>query len=82
VYRLKLNSGPDNVSLPPHIGLVASKKIGGAVVRNQVRRYLSEAIRGQLSQFNDNSVYVFVTLNQISTANSAQVEEAVMKIFK
>lgn len=42
------------------IGFSVSKKIGGAVVRNRVRRRLKEAVRGKMDSLSGNYYLIFI----------------------
>jgi ribonuclease P protein component len=50
---------------PSQIGLIASKKVGGAVQRNKARRLLSEAIRKMLLIKDDNRDRVYIIKKEI-----------------
>lgn len=53
---------------PSQIGLITSKKVGGAVQRNKARRLLSEAIRKMLTKSDDNRDKVYVVKKELLNA--------------
>ena len=40
----------ESSALGPRLGVIASKKVGGAVVRNRIKRHLREAFRNRRSE--------------------------------
>lgn len=53
---------------PSQIGLIASKKVGGAVERNKARRLLSEAIRKMLVKTDDQRDRVYIIKKELLNA--------------
>ena len=47
---------------PPRLGVTVSRRVGGAVVRNRVRRYVREVFRLNREWFVDGRDFVFVAL--------------------
>ncbi len=63
-------------------GFTVSKKIGNAVVRNRVRRRLSEIVYGALNRFPDHSWIVFNAKKASATATFQELEKAVMRFIE
>ena len=61
------------------IGIVTGKKIGGAVVRNKVKRRLRE-ITNRLA-FKDGYDIVIIARHQIAQADYTQIESSVNKLL-
>ena len=59
----------------PKLGVVTSKKIGGAVVRNRARRLLRESFRQHQHEFLQPVELVLVARNSIAGKNFAGVEK-------
>lgn len=49
-----------NKECKPRFGIVVSKKIGGAVVRNTIKRKFRAAIFENINSFNPNYNYIFI----------------------
>ncbi len=62
------------------IGIVASKKVGGAVIRNRSRRMISELLRMNLSNLKPQTHYVFVLFKTMATVTREQLSEALQKL--
>lgn len=73
VLHLAATSSPDQ----PRVGFVVSKAVGGAVVRNRVKRRLREILRGRLALLPLGSLTVVRAQPQTSTATYADLESAV-----
>ena len=56
--------------VPPRLGLVVGKAVGGAVVRNQVKRRLRHLIRGRLATLPRGAVLVARALPPAGVATS------------
>jgi ribonuclease P protein component len=63
---------PD-VPEPPRVGFVVSRAVGGAVVRNRVRRRLRHAARGYLQWLPDGSLLVVRANPRAATARQAEL---------
>ena len=51
---------PENTKRVPRFGFITSKKVGGAVQRNKVRRVFSEIVRLELPKLKPDSLGVFI----------------------
>lgn len=71
----------DNQSDGPKFGFVVSKKIDKkAVVRNKIRRRLSEAIRCLFPQLKKDIYAVFLVKKRIKEANFKEIKEEIESI--
>lgn len=70
-----LSRGPG----PARFGLAVSRKVGGAVVRNRVKRHLREAIRHLRSGL-DGVDIVIIARTEAANAGSAQLRLEVERI--
>ena len=59
----------------PRLGVVTSKKIGGAVIRNRARRLLRESFRQHQHEFSQPVEIVLVARNSIAGKSFAAVEK-------
>lgn len=68
----------------PKIGFIVPGKIKGAVKRNRVRRYFTEAIRGRLDKLPNNSESILIASKEASEENyetiSNWIDKAISKI--
>ena len=67
------NKLPDGAA--PKLGVVTSKKIGGAVQRSRARRLLRESFRQHQHEFAQPVELVLVARNSIAGKNFAEVEK-------
>lgn len=84
VYKLEANSGvPISTGcVLPSFGIIASKKVGGAVKRNRAKRLMREAIKLNWDIVkNDKSIYVFVCRGKILDTNIEKISNAVKNLF-
>lgn len=72
-YYRRLSHAED----PPRIGIIASKKVGNAVIRNHVKRRLRHIIREHISELHDGDLVVIRALPQAASASFAQLSGAV-----
>ena len=66
----------------PKLGVVTSKKIGGAVVRNRARRLLRESFRQHQHEFSQPVELVLVARNSIAGKSFAAVEKDFLAALK
>ena len=64
------------------VGLVVSKRVGGAVVRNRVRRRLREAARLRLAAVRPGWDVLFIARSPLATAEFAQIGAAVEQLLR
>jgi ribonuclease P protein component len=62
--------------LPPRVGFVVSKAVGGAVVRNRTRRRLRALVASRLDRLPDGLDIVVRANPPAATASSAELAEA------
>ncbi len=61
--------------------VVASRRVGGAVARNRVRRRLREAVRGQLSSILPGWDCVLIARQSLPQASFLELETAVLHLL-
>ena len=59
--------------VPPRAGFVVSRAVGGAVVRNKVRRRLRELVRGRLNSLPPGSLFVVRANPRAATARQSDL---------
>ena len=74
------NRLPDGA--PPKLGVVTSKKIGGAVARSRARRLLRETFRQHQHEFAQPVELVLVARNSIAGKKLADVEKDFLAALK
>jgi ribonuclease P protein component len=79
--RLAVLYALDAPGQPRAVGVVTSRKIGRAVVRNRARRLLREAYRLNQHKMKDNVQLVLVARTAINGRRLAEVETAVLGLF-
>jgi len=60
-------------SAPPRVGFVVSRAVGGAVVRNKVRRRLRELVRSRLNSLPAGSLLVVRANPRAATARQSEL---------
>ncbi len=66
----------------PSFGIVASKKIGGAVKRNRAKRLIREAVKQNWDIIKDNqSTFIFVCRSTILDTKIEKLSETVKQLF-
>ena len=63
---------PDD-SAPPRAGFIVSRAVGGAVVRNKVRRRLRELVRGRMNSLPAGSLLVVRANPRAATARQSEL---------
>ena len=66
---------------PVRIGIVTSKKVGGAVVRNRARRVLSEILRQEIGSIKPGLTLVFVVLAALAGTNHSTLQKNTQEIL-
>jgi ribonuclease P protein component len=66
----------------PQFGFITSKKVGGAVQRNKVRRVLSEIVRLELPNLKPEAMGIFIAHKNAVTASYESLEIEIKKVFK
>lgn len=84
-YCLKI-SDTKEAAQAPRFGIVTSKKVGGAVVRNRARRALSALIYNHLSEFPSNNNYIFVVFDRMAQVGTEEItavfEQLIPKLIR
>jgi ribonuclease P protein component len=71
---------PNDTSVS-RFGFAVSRRVGGAVERNRVKRLLREAIRRRLGSIRPGYDVVFVARPPVRTADFRQVDDAVARLL-
>jgi len=64
------------------IGITASRKVGGAVVRNRVKRVIREFFRARRSSFSGNWDFVVVVRNAAGRDDNRKLHQALEQVFE
>ena len=64
------------------VGISVSHKLGGAIVRNRIKRKIREAIKPYLSKTKANFNIVFIAKNAILDASFAQIGQEIEFLLK
>jgi ribonuclease P protein component len=64
-----------------HIGIITSKSVGNAVVRNKARRRIRSIFSGQLINFIHPYDIVIIARSAIATATHQQIEFAIAELL-
>lgn len=72
-------AGPDPT--PPRVAYAVGKRVGGAVVRNRVRRRLRAAVARHRSELQPGAAYLVAAGPAAATASFAELDTAVAKLL-
>ena len=64
------------------IGFSVSKKLGGAVIRNRIKRQMSAAVRQYAEHLIAGYYVVFIAKNNIKSASFEQIQSAAFQLIK
>ena len=67
---------------PWRAGFVTSRRIGGAVVRNRVRRRLREIVRRRQHELREGFWFVLVARHQAATATYSVLEHELLRLAR
>ena len=77
-----LNFAPVESSVPCRVGLIASRRIGGAVARNRVRRRLREIVRRHQHDLRHGFWIVLVAKRDAVNASYHELEHEVLRLAR
>ena len=81
VLGVLTDAPPDGVS-PARIGFITSKRVGGAVVRNTVRRRLREVVRATRPQLRAGCWLVLVARHTAARASARELTEEWLRLAR
>jgi len=67
---------------PWRVGFIASRRLGGAVVRNRVRRRLREIVRRHQHELREGFWFVVVARYEAATASYSVLEHELLRLAK
>lgn len=79
---LILNWTPAVADRPARLGVITSRKVGGAVQRNRARRLLREAFRRHQCELARPADMVLVARNSIAGKSQAEVDRSFMEALR
>lgn len=79
---LMLNAMPMDNSDPWRAGFVTSGRLGGAVVRNRVRRRLREIVRRRQDQLRQGFWFVIIARHEAATASYGALEDEWLRLAR
>lgn len=80
IYRY-LNPSNIKANLAPQIGIVTSKKVGGAVERNLARRKISVAVMAIIEQLKPAYQYVIIAIKGVQEAKVLTIKDTLSKLI-
>ena len=75
------NIGQKNPDPYIEFGFITSKKVGGAVVRNHIRRILSEVVIKEIPLLKPNTRAILIAHNRINSTTFEDLQKEVQKVF-
>lgn len=75
VVHLGASEASGEATDPARIGFVVSRAVGGAVVRNHVRRRLRHLVQGRLDSLGAGSLLVIRALPPAASARASELDE-------
>ena len=79
---LMVNAMPMDDSDPWRAGFVTSGRLGGAVVRNRVRRRLREIVRRHQDQLRQGFWFVIIARHEAATASFRELEDEWLRLAR
>jgi ribonuclease P protein component len=79
---LMLNVMPMEDCSPSRVGFVTSVRVGGAVVRNRIRRRLREIVRRHQHELRHGFWFVIIARHAASTATYATLEDEWLRLAR
>jgi ribonuclease P protein component len=67
---------------PWRVGFITSRRLGGAVVRNRVRRHLREIVRRQQHELQEGFWFVLVARHEAATAAYSDLEHELLRLIR
>lgn len=64
------------------LGMAVSRKVGGAVTRNRVKRYIREVYRTTRDRLNDDAYIVVVARPRAAALSFDESERALLEVFR
>lgn len=77
-----LNTAPIKNCGPWRAGFVTARRVGGAVVRNRVRRRLREIVRRHQHELQDGFWFVVIARREAATASSRALEDEWLRLAR
>lgn len=73
---------PKEGQVPFRLGLSVSKKVGNAVIRNQIKRYIREVFRLKEDILLGGHDYIVIARNPAATMDFFEVEKSLLHVLK
>jgi ribonuclease P protein component, eubacterial len=77
VYVLKQDSQAFS-----RLGLSVSKKMGNAVMRNHIKRYIKEMFRGLVDKLEPGTDYIIISRRPVRTMSYQEMEKSLIHVLK